>query len=279
MDTRNSGTNSISDEISAGLSRPCGVILSTAKPSFRLDSTSHIMKPAHNSDNFDQFIRFTNMLMSDTTFHLEESLTGLAKINSIEGQKANVEAWNALPQPEREDLIQTLRQTENSTPFHTIMGLDHIELMRDLTATTREPFVTGEIVDRLAATLDENLATLVGPKMSELKVADPDRFKFKPKKLLAALAQVYLNLAPEGDFIRAVANDGRSYSKQLFERFARTLKNRAIMTDAEVAGVVAFAQKVEDMRATIMIEDEREIPDEFLDPLMSTRELQLFIHF
>jgi ubiquitin conjugation factor E4 B len=237
------------------------------------------MSLADNSDNFDQFIRFTNMLMSDTTFHLEESLTGLAKINSIEGQKANVEAWNALSQPEREDLVQTLRQTENSTPFHTIMGLDHIELMRDLTATTREPFVTGEIVDRLAATLDENLATLVGPKMSELKVADPDRFKFKPKKLLAALAQVYLNLAPEGDFIRAVANDGRSYSKQLFERFARTLKNRAIMTDAEVAGVVAFAQKVEDMKATIMIEDEREIPDEFLDPLMSTRELQLFNHF
>lgn len=213
------------------------------------------------------------MLMSDTTFHLEESLTGLSKINSIEGQKANIDAWNALPAPERDDLVQTLRQTENSTPFHTIMGLDHIELMRDLTATTREPFVTGEIVDRLAATLDENLATLVGPKMSELKVADPDRFKFKPKKLLAALAQVYLNLAPEGDFIRAVANDGRSYSKELFERFARTLKNRAIMTDAEVAGVVAFAQKVEDMRATIMIEDEREIPDEFLDPLMSTREL------
>jgi ubiquitin conjugation factor E4 B len=103
-------------------------------------------------------------------------------------------------------------------------------------------------------------------------VADPDRFNFKPKKLLAALAQVYLNLAPEGDFIRAVADDGRSYSKELFERFARTLKNRAIMTDAEVAGVIAFAQKVEDMKATIMIEDEREIPDEFLDPLMSTRE-------
>lgn len=109
--------------------------------------------------------------------------------------------------------------------------------------------------------------------MSELKVADPDRFSFKPKRLLAALAQVYLNLAVEGDFIRAVANDGRSYSKELFERFARTLKNRAIMTDAEVAGVVAFAQKVEDMKATISMEDEREIPDEFLDPLMSTREL------
>lgn len=111
--------------------------------------------------------------------------------------------------------------------------------------------------------------------MSDLKVADPDRFSFKPKRLLAALAQVYINLAVEGDFVRAVANDGRSYSKDLFERFARTLKNRAIMTDAEVAGVVAFAQKVEDMRATILMEDEREIPDEFLDPLMSTRSCSL----
>lgn len=109
-------------------------------------------------------------------------------------------------------------------------------------------------------------------------MADPKRFSFQPKRLLAALAQVYLNLASEADFIRAVANDGRSYSKELFERFARTLKNRAIMTDAEVAGVVAFAQKVEDMKATIMLEDEREIPEEFLDPLMSTRESCLALY-
>lgn len=106
---------------------------------------------ADPSDDFDQFIRFTNMLMSDTTFHLEESLTGLAKINSIEGQRANTTTWDAMPQPERDDLVATLRQTESSTPYHTVLGLDHVELMRDLTATTREPFVTGEIVDRLAA--------------------------------------------------------------------------------------------------------------------------------
>jgi ubiquitin conjugation factor E4 B len=100
--------------------------------------------------------------------------------------------------------------------------------------------------------------------MQELKVADPDKFSFKPKRLLAAIAQIYLNLSEETDFIRAVANDGRSYSKELFERFARVLKHRAIMTEAEVGEVVSFAQKVEDMRATIEIEDEREIPDEFL---------------
>jgi ubiquitin conjugation factor E4 B len=118
--------------------------------------------------------------------------------------------------------------------------------------------------------------------MQDLRVADPEKFGFKPKRLLAGIAQIYLNLAQDSDFIRAVANDGRSYSKDLFEKFARILKNRAIMTDAEVSEVVSFTQKVEDMKATIMIEDEREIPDEFLgkspigsqltpDPLLSTR--------
>ncbi|WVR06923.1 hypothetical protein IAU60_003959 [Kwoniella sp. DSM 27419] len=221
-------------------------------------------------DDFDQFIRFVNMLMSDTTFHLEESLTGLAKILSIQNQKADDNAWAALEQPEREDLESQLRQAENSAPFHTQMGLENVKLIRDLTATTKEPFVTAEIVDRLAASLDENLAILVGPRMAELKVANPEKYSFKPKDLLATIAQIYLNLSNEAEFIRAVANDGRSYSRELFEKFARTLKHRAIMTEAEVAEVVSFTQKVEDMKATISMEDEREIPDEFLDPLLST---------
>lgn len=103
--------------------------------------------------------------------------------------------------------------------------------------------------------------------MQELKLKDPERFGFKPKQLLAALAQIYLNLGSEQDFIRAVANDGRSYSKELFERFARILKNRAIMTDGEVQEIIGFTQRVEDTKATIEIEDEREIPDEFLGKL------------
>ena len=189
------------------------------------------------------------------------------------------DTWQALPQNEREDLQSQLQQAESHAPYHTVMGLDHVELIRDFTATTTEPFVTPEIVDRLVAvrvallknaeeteiqSLDENLVVLVGPKMQELKVADPDKFSFKPKRLLAGIAQIYLNLAREPSFIRAVANDGRSYSKELFERFARVLHHRAIMTEAEVAEVAAFTEKVELMKITLRIEDEREIPDEFL---------------
>jgi len=196
-------------------------------------------------------------------------LTSLAKINSVETQK-NGDSWASLPPTEREDLEAQLRQAESNVPYHTQMALDHIELIREFTATVKEPFVTDEIVDRLVASLDESLVNLVGPKLQDLRVSNPDKFSFKPKRLLAGIGQIYLNLGHEPEFIRAVANDGRSYSKELFERFARILKNRAIMTDPEVAELVAFASKVVDMKATIAIEDEREIPDEFLDPLLST---------
>lgn len=90
------------------------------------------------------------MLMNDTTFHLDESLSGLAKINQLKTQIAEP-GFEALPQNERDDATSQLQQAESSAPFHTSMGLDHIELIRDLTATTKEPFVTAEIVDRLTA--------------------------------------------------------------------------------------------------------------------------------
>lgn len=85
--------------------------------------------------------------MSDTTFHLEESLTGIQKVNSLQQQLAN----NTIAEAGRADAESQLQEAERSAPFHTQMGLDNVELLRDLTATAKEPFVVGEIVDRLAA--------------------------------------------------------------------------------------------------------------------------------
>lgn len=45
-------------------------------------------------------------------------------------------------------------------------------MLQYLTAEVVEPFMVTEVVDRLAAMLDYNLAQLVGPKCTELKVRD-----------------------------------------------------------------------------------------------------------
>lgn len=103
------------------------------------------------STDFELVIKFINMLMSDTTFHLDESLTGLAKINSIRSEMEDRTTWEAKPEAERKELESQLSSAEANTPFHTMMGRSHVKLMKEFTATTKEPFLTGEIVGRLAA--------------------------------------------------------------------------------------------------------------------------------
>ena len=107
--------------------------------------------PLSFSTDFELVIKFINMLMSDTTFHLDESLTGLAKINSIRSEMEDRTTWEAKPEAERKELESQLSSAEANTPFHTMMGRSHVKLMKEFTATTKEPFLTGEIVGRLAA--------------------------------------------------------------------------------------------------------------------------------
>lgn len=154
-----------------GSLRPCGRTRCIEKLSSKLGSkstNSSNREIAYSvcSDDFDQFIKFVNMLMSDTTFHLEESLTSLAKINSIQSQKADEKAWARLEKTEQDDLDAQIRQAESQAPYHTVMGLDHVELIKAITATAKEPFVTSEIVDRLAA-VSEWLYGLTGLSASD----------------------------------------------------------------------------------------------------------------
>lgn len=45
----------------------------------------------------DQFVRFVNMLINDTTFLLDESLDSLKSINETQQMMANVAEWESQP--------------------------------------------------------------------------------------------------------------------------------------------------------------------------------------
>jgi len=164
--------------------------------------------------------------------------------------------------------LQTLERHASS---YTQLGNSTVGLLKAFTAETKEPFMVPEIVDRLAAMLDYNLDALVGPRYMDLNVKDPQKYKFNPKQLLSDILQVFLNLSEQGEFVRAVAGDGRSYRKELFQRAAFIASKRVLKSDTEIEQLLMFVTKVEEMKATIEAEEDLgEIPDEFLDPLMYT---------
>lgn len=121
-------------------------------------------------NNLDRFVIFANLHMNDCTFLLEESLTNLREIYDLETEMADTERWNALPEAERKDKESKLKSAEGQAGWSTDGGKRNISVLKEWTAAVRAPFLKPEIIDRLAAMLCFNLATLVGPKMQEYVV-------------------------------------------------------------------------------------------------------------
>ncbi|POW17302.1 hypothetical protein PSTT_00678 [Puccinia striiformis] len=96
--------------------------------------------------------------------------------------------------------------------------------------------------------------------------------KTTPRNWTTIPADLYLNLWDQGPFHEAIANDGRSYTKELFERANQiTCKSNLKSTD-QLDKLSKLVKKVEELRQSEANEELElsEIPEEFLDLLMCT---------
>jgi ubiquitin conjugation factor E4 B len=116
-------------------------------------------------------------------------------------------------------------QTERQATSCMSLGNETVHMLQVLTGNPEivEPFMASEVVGRLAAMLDYNLVALSGPKCSELKVKNPEKYRFEPKSLLHDLVLVFLHLAHRPEFVQAVATDERSYNAEVFAKAASIL--------------------------------------------------------
>ncbi|KAL0579137.1 Ubiquitin conjugation factor E4 [Marasmius crinis-equi] len=221
--------------------------------------------------NVDKFVRFVNLMINDVTYLMDESLSEMTQIHDIQVEMDNKEAWLAQPQEYRREREGTLRSLERHASSYTTLGRSTVELLKLFTSETKAPFMMPEIVDKLAAMLDYNLVALAGPKYQTLKVREPEKLRFDPKALLSDLIQIFLNLSDQPEFVRAVAGDGRSYSKEIFENAERIALRANLKSGTELEKLRTFVTMVEEAKTTLEAEEDLgEIPDEYLDPLMAT---------
>jgi ubiquitin conjugation factor E4 B len=214
----------------------------------------------------DKFVRLVNLMINDVTYLMDESLSELTQIHNLQREMEDTATWQMQPMQHRREREMTLRQLERHASGYTTLGRSTVELLRDFTAETKAPFMMPEIVNRLAAMLDYNLDALVGPKCSELKVKNPEKYKFDPKKLLSDILQVYLNLSDQPEFVRAVASDGRSYRKELFDKAGEVAFKKVLKSEIDLEKLKVFIELVEEAKLTLAAEDEDlgEVPEEFL---------------
>lgn len=230
-----------------------------------LSIPSAVFLRAHLSQrlNPDFFVRFVALLLNDVTYVMDNSLTALGDIHKIQRE---LEMSPFLTDQEKEEKEKALDKAEKDASSYMTLGNETVAMLKLFTAALADAFSQPEIVHRLAGMLDYNLDALVGPRCSNLKVKNPEKYGFNPKVLLVDFSEVYLNLRKSPSFIEAIAKDGRSYRPEIFKRLQDLLDRFNLRSRQEHADLAKLAREVEEMkRLEELCEEELgEVPDEFL---------------
>ncbi|KAJ6640137.1 Ubiquitin conjugation factor E4 A [Pseudolycoriella hygida] len=215
------------------------------------------------------FLRFINLLINDAIFLLDESLSNLQQIRTLQTAQDKGE-WDSLPANERSQNLRNLEHLGMMAKFDNILGKDTINILKLLTSEISGTFCDPSMVDRVAAMLNYFLLNLVGPNKDNFKVRDKKEFHFDPANTVLDICHIYTNLQNSKPFCLAVSQDGRSYSPKLFEYAEQVLVR---IGGGQLIGEISdFALKVHRMDQEEKAQQEAltDAPDDFLDPIMST---------
>ena len=132
-------------------------------------------------------------------------------------------------------------------------------------------FMLPALVNRISQMLNHFLQQLVGPKCSNLKVRDPERYHFYPKRLLLEIASTIVHFCHIPEFVVAIVKDERSYDASNIRKAIRVLTSGfdSRLCSEQLSALEAFATKCEEVRLQ-EAEDEAElgdVPEEFCDPI------------
>jgi len=222
------------------------------------------------------YLKFVNMLVNDAIYLLDEGMKKLPEVRQTLEAMDNDEMWNSQPPQEQSEREQQLRQSEDILRQDLLLANVHIGLMEYTTVEITRAFLLPEMVERIATMLNYFLRFLVGPERKQLKVRNPEKYGWDPRKMLSQIMKIYMHLAradeDEGSFASSVARDGRSYSRELFLE-AEAISARYGLLPVEVQEYFgSFIAKLQHRVDADAKEEEMlgEIPDEFLDPIQYT---------
>lgn len=180
-----------------------------------------------------QFVKFVNMLMNDTTFLLDECLEYLKRIHETQVLMMNEAAWADVGAENQQSRQRQLAQDERQCRSYLTLARETVDMFQYLTVDIKEPFLRPELIDRLASMLNFNLHQLCGPKCNDLKVRNPAKYGWEPRRLLGQIFDIYLHLCCD-QFAAALAADERSFEKHFFEKAADKITNLKIRSVVEV---------------------------------------------
>lgn len=196
--------------------------------------------------------KFMATLLSDASFLLDDSLGRLMDIRQLQLAMEDTVEWNKQDEIIKQEREAYFRGQENAARGFLGSALASLEL---LNLTCQDAAIalsyarSSDTRKRLGAMLLHFFEILCGPKMSNLKVKNPEKYNFSPKDLLRRIAKIALALSDEVDVQKELAAD-IDYNPGIMEKACQILsRDESIVSRAESDKFSKFCSSVAQFKA------------------------------
>lgn len=219
----------------------------------------------------ETFKSFVDKLLNDSIFLLDE---GRSKLLESHAAFQKLESGSSITGAERKELKETADRAARQTRSYMVLLRESLKIFSMVAVPHASLFMQANMHERLATSLNYCLYQIHGPKRHELATADAAKYDFDPAWIIDKLCTSILAFASaEPAFVEQIAKDTRSYSAELYANAATYLSvypanDSQFMPkawDAMSERIKQCTQHAEELE-----EELGDIPDDFLDPLMST---------
>ncbi|KAK9823993.1 hypothetical protein WJX72_006841 [[Myrmecia] bisecta] len=179
--------------------------------------------------NGSLFAEYIGAVLNSLVYLLKDSLERLGDIHNIEKSQENEAAWKALPATERETKEQFKEGQGRTASGFMRMAVYTLKMLQALTENSaiRSTFLQSPLAGRAAYACIHFIGLLVGPQCTGLKVQNPEKYSFDPKKLLLQVCEVMLRLAQSEAFVAAISADA-DYDEALMQNAHRVLVGKQL---------------------------------------------------
>lgn len=225
-------------------------------------------------DEYDLYLQFIMRYLNDIIFMIDDCFENLKKIKKFE-KEYNTPLFTNLPLNEQQEL--SANYESNKAYLKSIFSIlrQYYGMIACLSESSKQFFVSEEIRDKFAANLNYSLEHLYGKNSILVEIKNMHEIKFDPQYLLENIALIFINLEEKEEFLEAVVKDDRSFDIELFRKTLEVLEKHNIFgLGGELEKFEKLIGKLEEKARQRAIEDNfinelTDIPDEFMDPLMS----------
>jgi ubiquitin-protein ligase len=213
---------------------------------------------ARGAEGDSAFGAFASAALLDLMYLLQDALARLVDIRDVQAAREDGAAWAAQAPGARADKERFLDGQENAARGFMGQARATLTLLNTLAATpaVAAAFLSQPVAGGAAYAAVHFLELLLGPRCEELRVANPEKYKFDPRALLLGIVEFLLRLDAAGaasgnaDAFAAAVSSEDDYSREVLEKAGGVMSKRGVGDAAHVARLRAFIDRCEALRAT-----------------------------